>query len=352
MLPPKTVERRLKVLLCGYGHLGLSLLQGLLSCADRCEIVGVYRWLSRTNDASYWEPVETVFQDMVRAHGLPDIVCPGINHYAFMNVLAQYQPDVTLIGSWGEILKPHLLDRKDVLFVNCHPSKLPAHRGANPYASVILADEKETGVTFHRMTPEIDAGAILLQKTIPLTAHETGDTLRLKCAAVTVDMTHELTAMLYRHCIENAPLEGQEQDETLKSYYPSLTPESGLIPWQEDARGIYRHCRAMFPWVACYGYLEGRRMIRLFSPRFTPRVPPISPSFPEPGGTILSYRGGMLRIALSDPYWMIEVPLYQTVDHRGAWPIWLCRLLAPFWFRPGRRFSSVSHKDMLSRTVT
>ena len=156
MPPPKTVERRLKVLLCGYGHLGLSLLQGLLSCADRCEIVGVYRWLSRTNDASYWEPVETAFQDMVRADLLPDIVCPGINHYAFMNVLgavpAGRHADWFLGRDSGNRI---CWIRKDVLFVNCHPSKLPAHRGANPYASVILADEKETGVTFHRMTPEI-----------------------------------------------------------------------------------------------------------------------------------------------------------------------------------------------------
>lgn len=332
-----TNNRRLKLLLCGYGHLALSILKASLKCADVCEVVGVFRWASKLGETRFWEPVENILKNTVQAHGIPDLVCPGMNHYEFSTILERYQPDVVLVASWGEILKPHLLERSDTLFVNCHPSKLPAHRGANPYASVILADEKETGVTFHLMVPEIDAGPIILQETCELTEHETGDSLRQKCGDVAARMTPILLKKLAAHCIDGAPLETKVQDPSQQSYYPPLKPESGLIPWELDAKGVYRHCRAMFPWNVCYSYLEGRRMVRLFSPHFMP-VPQPNPQ-PVPGGTILAYRRGILTIALSDPYWVMEVPAFQMVGREGgAWPLWLSRLVAPLWFKPGKRF--------------
>jgi methionyl-tRNA formyltransferase len=336
-IPPPPDARRLKVLLAGYGHLGLAILQGLLDCKARCDIVGVYRWVSTANGNDYWDHIEADFKALVDVQSLQDLVCPGMNHYEFTGILQSLKPDVVLVGSWGEILKPHLLKRSHPLFINCHPSKLPAHRGANPYASAILADEKESGVTFHQMVPKIDAGPILYQRIIPLDEHETGETLRLKCANLARQMTTEVVERLAAHFVDGLALDLQEQDTTLQSYYPPPRAGDALICWEKSAVDLYRQCRALYPWMSCYSYLEGRREVRLYSPRF---VSIASPTQQHEAGTILSFHRGILTIALSQPEWVLEVPFWQFVGKMGPLPFWLSRLLGYFYFKPGKRFRS------------
>ena len=330
-------QKRLKILLCGYGHLGLALLQGLLGCADLCEVAGVFRWASRPECAKYWEPIEETFQQMVQSAGLRDIVCPGMNAYEFTNLLEEMKPDIVLVGAWGEILKSHLLDRTDMLFVNCHPSKLPEHRGANPYASVVRMGESETGVTFHRMVRGIDAGTILMQSFVPLTEHETGETVREKCSVAAFGMVRTLISNLYQAHFEGATLQEVEQDHTQKSYYPALKPEEGLIAWEMSAVNLYRHSRALYPWLLTYSHLEGRQMVLFYSPRFIPRPDHLKNSS-QVAGTILEFRQDAIVIALSDVEWVLEIPQYQLTSHHKALPKWLSQLLAPWLLRSGKRF--------------
>ena len=58
---------------------------------------------------------------------------------------------------------------------NVHGALLPRHRGANPIQWAIVNDERRAGVTLHRMTEEIDAGAIIAQREVRI---EFGDSWR------------------------------------------------------------------------------------------------------------------------------------------------------------------------------
>jgi methionyl-tRNA formyltransferase len=275
-------------------------------------------------------------QKQVQQYGLKDLQCPGVNSYEFISVLQTLKPDVLLVGSWGEIIKRHLIEYPGLLLINCHPSKLPAHRGANPYSSVILQGEAETGVTFHRIVPKIDAGPIILQRTIPLESEESGATVRDKCAAAAYEMVKELTTILKGHILEGKPLLEVEQDASLKSYYGQLKVEDGLLNWKHDANAMCLQMRALFPWVACSTYLEGKRRIMFYDPKFVPRTQ--LSGHPKLPGTILSFQQGRIRIVLADESRDLEVTAYQFSNHQTLWPMWLCRFLAPFLLRPGKRF--------------
>jgi methionyl-tRNA formyltransferase len=335
-------ERKLRVLLCGYGHLGLALLQGLWGCAHDCEIVGVFRWTARPGSAQFWEPVESVFQKQVEQCGLRDIACKGMNSYEFTALIKELQPDVVLVGSWGEIIKRHLIEHPGIILINCHPSKLPAHRGANPYSSVIRERAQETGVTFHRMAPQIDAGAILLQKAIPLGLDENGETVRDKCMTVAYELVPELVRRLKAHVVYGEPLEEQPQDETQQSYFSQLKPEHGAIRWEDSAESICRQMRALFPWIACYGQLSPKLRVMFYDPNFVAVAPESQQSHPP--GLIISAKKGRLRIALSDPGQVLEVSLYQFASGNHGVPPWLNGVFSLFWLRPGQRFISLPHK--------
>lgn len=334
--PPPRPDRKLRILLCGYGHLGLALLRGLWERGADCEIVGVFRWSSRPGGKGYWEPIEETFQQEVRQFGLREIQCKGLNAYEFTVILQDLKPDVLLVGSWGEIIKPHLIDLPGLLLINCHPSKLPAHRGANPYSSVILQNESETGVTFHRVAPTIDSGAIILQRAVPLEDTESGATVRDKCASVAYEMVAELLGRLRGYILDAEPLGEIEQDHSLKSYYPQLKPKDGELDWNWGVDAMCRHMRALFPWIACSSYLEGKHHMMFYDPQFVPRQN-LNETLPPPG-TILAFESGKIRVALADFERELLVSAYQFASGQRFWPMWLTRLLAPFLLRPGKRF--------------
>lgn len=330
-------SQRVRVLLCGYGHLGLALLQGLLAAADLCEVVGVFRWASRPQSAHFWEPVEDDFKQLLTQAGLTDVQCDGLNGYAFTQVLESLRPQVVLVGSWGEIIKSHVLERPDVLIINCHPSKLPAHRGGNPYASVILEQETETGVSFHRMAPQIDAGPILLQQTIPLGPDESGASVRDACSAVAMEMVRPLMVQLAAHLWEGQPLPAWEQDHSQKSYFPPLKPQDGRLDWNQPVDALYRRCRALYPWVMCSGVLESGHEVLFQDPQFQPCPQRLMRRSASPG-TILDVNARGLWVALADPQWVLYVQHYQLGGDQGVMPAMMAQMMSWWLLSPGKRF--------------
>ena len=99
---------KLRVVLLGYGHLGLSLLEGLLA-SPYCEVIGVFRWSTRIKDARYWEPEEKAFGRLIARSRIPELVFPGANSFEFTRYLAQAKPDVVLIGyQTPRVFAPHV----------------------------------------------------------------------------------------------------------------------------------------------------------------------------------------------------------------------------------------------------
>src|SRR3989338_5421618 len=84
--------------------------------------------------------------------------------HEFLEKIKELEPDLIIVASYGQILKPALLDIPKYGCVNIHPSLLPHLRGASPVQSIILNGETETGITFIKMTPGMDDGPVLFQK--------------------------------------------------------------------------------------------------------------------------------------------------------------------------------------------
>ncbi len=72
--------------------------------------------------------------------------------------------------------------------INIHPALLPKGRGAWPMPVTILKGLRESGVTFHKMVNEFDAGDILLQKRISVDTDETLETLTQKMNEILPEM--------------------------------------------------------------------------------------------------------------------------------------------------------------------
>ena len=244
----------LRVLVLGYGPMGLALVDGLLACPDAVELLGVYPWsVHPGGHLAPREASETLFLDALEQLRIPIIRAAGVNHFSFIRVLGELRPDVVLIGSWGEILSPHVLNMPGIRFINCHPSLLPAHRGPNPYIAAILSGDTVTGVTFHQVDTGIDTGPILLQATVPVAPTDTGGSLRARCAAVARDLLPELIRRIQAGSLQVTP-------QPAKGPYDHVTESLLWIRWTDPPERIERLVRALSPWHAALSRMHGRTL--------------------------------------------------------------------------------------------
>ena len=86
---------------------------------------------------------------------------------------------------WMSILSPWFIGQWKNSIINVHPALLPKFGGKNMYGdkvhqAVLAAGDQESGITIHLMDEGVDTGRILLQKTCPVLAGDTVETLKAR----------------------------------------------------------------------------------------------------------------------------------------------------------------------------
>jgi len=70
-----------------------------------------------------------------------------------------------------------MLDAFPNAIMNIHPSLLPLFPGLRPHQQALDHGVKVSGVTVHLVTADLDAGPIVVQRTVPVLDDDTADTL-------------------------------------------------------------------------------------------------------------------------------------------------------------------------------
>ena len=91
--------------------------------------------------------------------------------------------ELVVLAGFLSRIPPDLVRRWAGRIINVHPALLPRHGGPGMYGprvheAVLRAGDTTTGATVHLVTDELDAGPILEQRSIPITASDTPATLR------------------------------------------------------------------------------------------------------------------------------------------------------------------------------
>jgi len=133
-----------------------------------------------------------------RRHGLKLLDIAAVNGPGFREALRAAGVELIVTCHFDQILSAETLDAVKLGGVNLHPSLLPRHRGPVPTIWAQAEAEPRFGVTLHRLTPRIDAGAILAQRAIMLPERATCSTMArvLHCEGVKLlaDRLPELAA--------------------------------------------------------------------------------------------------------------------------------------------------------------
>src|SRR5579859_5657498 len=133
---------------------------------------------------------------VAQRRGLTTLKPAKIRTPEFLAELKSFAPDLIVIAAYGRILPNPVLDAPRLMPINVHASLLPRHRGAAPIEGAILAGDRESGVTIMRITEQMDAGPILLQRAVELASDETQGSLKTKLAELGASALIEALQML------------------------------------------------------------------------------------------------------------------------------------------------------------
>jgi len=272
-----------RVLLIGMGPTSLSALESL---AARLEVVGLVREPPAGRDAA-WEVAQRL--------GIP--CWPDTAPAAVDALVAELRPDCVVVSSYNRILSAATLARSR--FVNVHYAPLPQYRGRANVNWAIINGEPLAAISIHVMVPELDAGNILLQRTVPI--RETDTVLDLYERLNAIQRQH-LADVVLRHLAGYA---GEPQDEAQATYGCARLPEDGEIDWAAPSDAIVRLVRALAaPYPGAYSYVRGRRLtiwraaVPERAPRYVGRVPGRVVRRDRAAGTVDVLSGdGVVRLA-------------------------------------------------------
>jgi phosphoribosylglycinamide formyltransferase 1 len=91
--------------------------------------------------------------------------------------LRKRQIDLVCLAGFMRLLTPWLVKRWSGRMLNIHPSLLPQFKGLHTHRRALEADVKWHGATVHFVVPEMDAGPIVAQGSVPVREGDTEATL-------------------------------------------------------------------------------------------------------------------------------------------------------------------------------
>lgn len=145
--------------------------------------------------------------------------------------LKKIQPQRVFFLHWSWIVPKEIIDTFEC--VNFHMTDLPYGRGGSPLQNLILSGKKETVLTAHRMTDEVDAGPVYLKK--PLSLAGSAEEILKRSSGLAAEMIGQII----RDNPEPTPQKGAVTD------FRRRTPEESEIPAGISSIDLYDFIRML-----------------------------------------------------------------------------------------------------------
>jgi phosphoribosylglycinamide formyltransferase-1 len=92
--------------------------------------------------------------------------------------------DIVCLAGFMRILSDGFVRAWEGRLLNIHPSLLPAYKGTRVHERVLEAREALSGASVHFVVPELDAGPVIAQASVPVHPADTPETLAARVLAV------------------------------------------------------------------------------------------------------------------------------------------------------------------------
>lgn len=179
---------------------------------------------------------------VARAHGVPRWFVDRDASAAADRITA-LRPDIICVAGYPWLLPPSIWTRPPLGAVNSHPSLLPRHRGVLPLFWVYYHDDRQTGVTVHRISGHADSGAILEQDAYPLARGLEVDRLN----ALNTERGAAAMARALGSLAEGSSCD-IPQNSAAATCAPFVRAGTPMVDFSWDVERVWHFLSGLFPW--------------------------------------------------------------------------------------------------------
>ncbi len=155
-------------------------------------------------------------------------------------IIEELKPEVGILAAFGKLVPESAINAIPAGILNIHPSLLPKYRGTTPIETALLNGDTETGVSIMRLAKEMDAGNILAQEKVQITAETTKQSLYEELSTLGAKL---LLGVLPGALAKNAPETAQNDAEA--TFTSKLSKDLAFLkPAENAAQTLYNEVRA------------------------------------------------------------------------------------------------------------
>ncbi|NLU18091.1 MAG: bifunctional UDP-4-amino-4-deoxy-L-arabinose formyltransferase/UDP-glucuronic acid oxidase ArnA [Serratia liquefaciens] len=241
----------MKAIVFAYHDIGCAGLKALTDAGY--DVQAVFTHTDDPGENNFFSSVARVGAELE----LPVYAPEDVNHPLWIERIRQLQPDIIFSFYYRNLLSDELLSLARLGGFNLHGSLLPRYRGRAPVNWALVNGETETGATLHKMIKRPDAGDIVGQRKVAITAEDTALTLHKKVLEAAQALLKDELPKL-----KNCTASFTAQNEAEASYFGRRTAADGEILWHKSAQEINNLIRAVTePYPGAFSYLGQRKLI-------------------------------------------------------------------------------------------
>lgn len=274
------MAERLRIIFMGTPDFAVPALEALIDNGQ--DVVAVYTQPPRPKGRGHKmqpSPVHNVAQ----SHNIPVHTPVSLKKDTDARAeFSAYDADIAVVAAYGLILPIDILDAPRFGCLNIHASLLPRWRGAAPIQYAIWKGDDQTGISIMQMEEGLDSGPVIETRAVAIRPQSTAQSIHDELAALGAAMIGDIVSGIAR---EKRKPEAEPQDDSLSTYAPILTKDSGRIDWSQTAKDIDRQIRALNPWPGVWTFMPDEKRLKIIE------AEPVSEQSAAPPGTLLDRSG-------------------------------------------------------------
>ncbi|MFC8285550.1 methionyl-tRNA formyltransferase [Streptomyces cyaneofuscatus] len=241
----------MRVVMFGYQTWGHRTLQALLDSEHDVVTVVTHPKSEHAYEKIWSDSVA----DLAEKHGIPVIIRNRPDD-ELVERLKEVAPDIIVANNWRTWMPPEIYNLPVHGTLNIHDSLLPAYAGFSPLIWALINGEPEVGVTAHLMDEELDAGDIVIQRSVAVGPTDTTTDLFHRTVDLIAPVTTEALAL-----IASGQTVFTRQDRSKASFFHKRAEEDIRIDWTWPAEDLERLIRAQSaPYPSAFTFHKGQRL--------------------------------------------------------------------------------------------